>query len=95
MKFNQMENFDSFAPYKNSEAEKAKIVDQTLLDSRLKEYEKVNSCEGGYIDLGPPPPNPIYTYPTLSFHSMYSPEELRKQEVFSDPFEGRSKLIQY
>ena len=95
MNFSQMENFDSFAPYKNPQAEKAKIVDQVLLDSRLKEYEKVNTCEGGYIDMGPPPSNPIYTYPTLSFHSMYSPEELRKQEVFSDPFEGRSKLIQY
>ena len=90
-----IENFDSFAPYKNPEAQKAKIVDQILLDSRLKEYEKINSCEGGYINLGRPPPNPIFTYPTLSFHSMYSPDELKKQEIFSDPFEGNSKLVKY
>ncbi len=89
------EHFDSFAPYNNPQAEKAKIVDQTLLDSRLKEYEKVNNCEGGYIHLGRPPPNPIFYYPTLSFHSMYSPEELRKDELYSDPFHANSKLLQY
>ena len=85
--YKNMEGFDSFAPYNNPQAEKAKVQDYVLLDSRLKEYEKKNNCDGGYIDLGLPPPNPIFNYPTLSFHPMTSPEEEKKKEVFNDPFE--------
>lgn len=88
------EHFDSFSPYNQPQTEVAKKVDQRLLQSHLREYEKVTPC-GGYIDMGPLPPNPIYYYPTLSFHSMYSPDELRKDELYSDPFHANSKLLEY
>ncbi len=67
------ENFGDFSPYHPDK--QAKVVDQILMDGRLKEYEKHNQCDGGYINLGLPPPNPIYSYPTLSFHPLQLPEE--------------------
>lgn len=79
------EKFDNFAPYNNPASEKAKVVDQILLDSRLKEYERINSCSGGYINIGLPPSNPIFSYPTLSFHPYVTPEE-EKKVVYGDPF---------
>ena len=80
----RIEKFEDYAPYESTE--KPKIVDNVLMDSRLKEYQKLNHCQGGYIDLGLPPPNPIYEYPTLNFRP-YTTVEQERSIIYGDPFD--------
>jgi hypothetical protein len=85
------ERFGDFAPYNQPALEKAKVQDNILMDMRLQEWEKQNSCDGGYIKLGLPPRNPLYNYPSLSFHPMQSPEEEAKV-VYGDVFDKNYRV---
>ena len=53
------------------------INDQNLLTRKRLQWEyPFNGHNAGYINLGWPPLTPIYSYPTLNFHSPNGPELL-------------------
>ncbi len=89
--FNNWMNDNNFAPYNNPNAEKGKIQDNIYLDSRLNKFEKPNICNNGYINMGWPPANPLYNYPTLNFHPMITPNQ-EKKVVYGDPFQKNYKV---
>ncbi len=84
--YNNWMNDNNFSPYNNPNAEKGKIQDNILMDSRLQKYESKTMCDNGYINMGWPPSNPLYNYPTLNFHPMVTPKEESKI-VYGDPFQ--------
>lgn len=79
---------NNFSPYNNPQQKDAKIQDYVLLDSRIQKFESPNKCDNGYVNLGWPPSNPLYNYPSLTFHPYTTPEQESKV-VYGDPFEKR------
>jgi len=50
------------------------INDRNLLERKLLQWEyPFNGHNAGYTNLGWPPLTPIYSYPTLNFHSPNGP----------------------
>ncbi len=77
-------------PINDKQEQNKQIQDYVLMDMKMQEYEKKNNCEGGYINLGWPPENPINSYPTLDFHPKISPEQ-ENSIVYGDPFDKNFK----
>ncbi len=82
-----LENFDDFSPYNNPKAKIEKEIDSEKLEVPLNSYEKRSSCDGGYKNMDPLPLNPLYSYPTLSFHPISSPEEEVRKATWMDVFD--------
>ncbi len=90
-KYTNWMNDNNFSPYNNPNAEKGKIQDFIFMDARLNKYEKASKCDNGYINMGWPPSNPLYNYPTLNFHPYTTPQQ-ESRVVYGDPFQKNYRV---
>lgn len=76
-KISSKSNYDSqFSPL-GLLGSKNLINDQNLLKRKLLKWEYLfNGHNPGYIEFGPTPFAPIYSYPTLNFHSPNGPTKI-------------------
>jgi len=74
--FNKSKFDTQFAPLQLL-GSKNLINDQNLLTRKLLQWEyPFNGHNAGYTNLGWPPLAPLYSYPTLNFHSNHGPQPL-------------------